>query len=91
MKGPSPRGLLRYVSQCLGLDGYLSLPGDGRSQARIPARTLLWSILVARLLRETSFLAVERLVHSSVCRALCVGRTFGDDALGYLQNDWTRR
>lgn len=84
MKAPSPRGLLRYVSHCLGLDGYLSRPGDGRPQARIPARALLWSMLVARVLRETSFLAVEQLVHSSVCRALCVAQAFGDDALGYF-------
>jgi len=68
----------------MGLEGYLSRPGDGRSQARIPARALLWSMLVARVLRETSFLAVEHLVHSSVCRTLCVAQAFGDDALAYF-------
>src|ERR1035441_4015890 len=35
--------------------------------------------LVARLLREVSFHAVEQLVRSG-CRALCVPQSFGDDA-----------
>lgn len=84
MNGPSTRRLLHYVSKCLGLEGYLRHPGDGRTQARIPARTLLWAMLAARVLRETSFLAVERLVHASVCHALPVAQSFGDDALGYF-------
>lgn len=84
MKGPSPRALLRYTSQCLGLEGYLRRPGDGRVQPRIPARTLLWSLLIARLLREPSFLAVEQLVHSTGCRSLGVSESFGDDTLGYF-------
>jgi hypothetical protein len=62
---------------------YLRQPGDGRPQPRIPARALLWSLLIVRLLREISFHAVEQLVHSG-CRALCVSRAFGDDALGYF-------
>jgi hypothetical protein len=84
VKAPSPRTLLRYAGKCLGLEGYFSRPGDGRLQARIPARALLWSMLITRVLRENSFHAVEKLVHSSACRALCVGRAFGDDALGYF-------
>lgn len=83
MKSPSPRNLLRYAGRCLGLEKYLRQPGDGRSQPRIPARTLLWAILIARLLREISFHAVEGLVRSR-CRALCVAQSFGDDALGYF-------
>ena len=83
MKSPTPRALLRYAAQCLGLERYLRQPGDGRPQPRIPARALLWSILVVRLLREISFHAVEQLVHSS-CRALCVSQSFGDDALSYF-------
>lgn len=84
MKSPSPRSLFRYVTKCLGLQAYLQKPGDGRSQPRIAARTLLWSMLIARLLRETSFHAVEQLVRSSSCRALCVSQSFGDDTLGYF-------
>jgi len=83
VNSPSPRGLLRYAAQCLGLEKYLRQPGDGRPQPRIAARTLLWSMLIARLLREISFHAVEQLVHSC-CRALCVPQSFGDDALGYF-------
>jgi len=89
VNSPSPRGLLRYAAQCLGLEKYLRQPGDGRPQPRIAARTLLWSMLIARLLREISFHAVEQLVHSC-CRALCVPQSFGDDALGYFTNVWTR-
>jgi hypothetical protein len=40
-------------------------------------------MLVARVLREISFHAVEQLVHSS-CRTLCVSQAFGDDALSYF-------
>ena len=83
MKAPTPRALLRYVAQCLGLKGYLGQPGDGRLQPRIAARALLWSLLIVRLLREISFHAVEQLVHAS-CRTLCVSQCFGDDTLSYF-------
>lgn len=84
MKTPTPRRLLRYVTECLRLRPYLGQPGDRRPQPQIPARVLLWAMLISRLLRETSFHAVEQLVRSSVCRALCVSTSFGDDALGYF-------
>lgn len=45
---------------------------------------LLWALLISRLLRESSFHAVEQLVRSSACRALCVSTSFGDDVLGYF-------
>jgi len=80
---PSPRSLLHYAGQCLGLEEYFRQPGDGRPQPRIPARALLWSLLIVRLLRELSFHAVEQMVRSC-CRALCVSRSFGDDALAYF-------
>jgi hypothetical protein len=83
VKTPSARALLRYAAQCLGLKRYLGQPGDGRLRPRIPARALLWSLLIVRLLRETSFHAVEQLVHCR-CRALCVFQSFGDDALSYF-------
>jgi len=84
VNGPSPRRLYRYVTRRLRLLPYLKQPGDGRPQPQIPAGPLLWALLISRLLREPSFHAVEQLVHSSVCRALCVSASFGDDALGYF-------
>ncbi len=84
MKRPTPRRLLRYVRQRLGLERYLQQPGDGRHRPRIPAGVLLWALLIAQLLRECSFLAVERLARSSVRRALGVSCPFGDDTLGYF-------
>jgi hypothetical protein len=41
-------------------------------------------MLMARILRETSFHAVEQLVRSANCRSLGVQQSFGDDALGYF-------
>ena len=84
MKGPSAQALRRYAERCLGLEQYLHQPGDGRPQPVIAAITLLWSMLLARILREISFHAVEQLVHSASCTALGVQRKFGDDALGYF-------
>ena len=83
MNAPSPRALRRYAVKCLGLERYLCQPGDGRPQPRIPARALLWALLIVRLLREISFHAVEQLVHTG-CRALGVSQAFGDDALSYF-------
>jgi hypothetical protein len=84
VKAPTPRRLFRSATRCLRLRSYLGQPGDGRPQPWIPARVLLWAILIGRLLRELSFHAVEQLVRSSGCRALCVCTPFGDDALGYF-------
>ena len=72
MKTPTPRRLLRYVTRCLRLGRYLADPGDGRPQPQIPARVLLWALVLGRLLREPSFHGVEQLVRSSACR--CSGR-----------------
>jgi hypothetical protein len=84
VKGPSPRRLWTYVTRCLGLRSYFRSPGDGRPQPQIPARALLWSLLVGQVLRACSFLAVERLVRSAARRALAVGQSFSDDALDYF-------
>ena len=84
MKGPTPHRLWIYVTRCLGLRSYFRSPGDGRPQPQIPARTLLWSLLISQVLRACSFLAVERLVRSSARRALVVSKSFSDDALGYF-------
>jgi hypothetical protein len=84
VKTPTPRRLLRYVTRGLRLGRYLADPGDGRPQPQIPARALLWALVLGRLLREPSFHGVEQLVRSSACRALGVYQSFGDDALSYF-------
>jgi len=84
MKGPTPRRLWTYVTRCLGLQSYFRSPGDGRPQPQIPAKALLWSLLIGQVLRASPFLAVERLVRSSARRALVVSTSFSDDALGYF-------
>jgi hypothetical protein len=76
--------LHQYAAKCLRLKFYLRSPGDGRSQPRIPAAALLWALLIARLLRRSSFAGVEALVRSPARPALAVSRRFGDDALGYF-------
>jgi len=80
---PTPRALLRFVVRRLRLQRYLAAPGDGRPQPTIPARTLLWGLLVGRVLRECSFLAVEQIVQAA-CRALGLQRSFSNDALNYF-------
>jgi hypothetical protein len=84
LTGPTPRKLLRFLQRRLRLGAYLRAPGDGRRRPQIPARSLLWAILIAQLLREVSFHAVEALVRSRARRALGLARAFGDDALGYF-------
>jgi hypothetical protein len=84
VKGPTPRRLWIYVTRCLGLRSYFRSPGDGRPQPQIPAKTLLWSLLIGQVLRACAFLAVERLVRSSARRALVVSKSFSDDTLGYF-------
>src|SRR6516162_4735685 len=84
MRGPTPRRLWIYVTRCLGLRWYFRWPGDGRPQPQIPAKALLWSLLIGQVLRTSAFLAVERLVRSSARRALVVSKSFSDDTLGYF-------
>ena len=84
MKGPTPRRLKKYAEKCLRLKSYLRSPGDGRAQPRLPARSLLWALLIGRLLRCASFASIEALVGSRARRALLVSRRFGDDALAYF-------
>jgi hypothetical protein len=84
VKEVSSRVLRRYAERCLGLKNYLRQPGDGRLQPTIAAITLLWSMLIARILRESSFHAVEQLARSAHCNSLGIQRSFGDDALAYF-------
>lgn len=84
MKTPTPRRLRKYVSRCLCLKTYLNSPGDGRVQPQIPARAMLWALLMGQLLRQTSFAGIEALARSTARPALGVSRRFGDDSLGYF-------
>jgi hypothetical protein len=95
MSGPSPRRLLRFVTRRLRLRNYLQDPGDGRRQPQIPAKLLLWALLVGQVLRQNSFHAIEALVRSPARRNLPVSASFSDDALAYfterLDPDATRQ
>ena len=84
MKGPTPRHLKKYAAKCLRLKAYLRSPGDGRTQGRIPAASLLWALLMGVVLRRAAFAGIEALVRSRGRRALEVAQSFGDDALGYF-------
>ena len=90
MNAPTPRALRRYAGKCLGLERYLRQPGDGRPQPRIPARALLWAMLIVRLLREISFHAVEQLVHSG-CRAWACRKPLATTPWATSPSGWTRR
>jgi len=84
VKGPTLRRLKKYAAKCLRLKAYLQSPGDGRTQARIPAAPLLWALLMGVVLRRAAFAGIEALVRSRGRRALDVSRRFGDDTLGYF-------
>jgi len=84
VRGPTPRRLKKYAAKCLGLQAYLRSPGDGRTQARIPAGALLWGLIIGVLLRRAAFAGMEALVCSRARRALDVSQSFGDDALSYF-------
>jgi Transposase DDE domain len=80
----SPKALKHYARKTLRLGGYFGRPGDGRTHPYIPASVLLWSQLLGYVLREPSFLAMEKRSKSGAGRALGVPRKFGDDAVGYF-------
>jgi Transposase DDE domain len=84
VRRPTPYRLLHYVRQGLRLRRYLEVPGDGRRFPQIPARAMLWAILLGQILRECSFHGLESLVSSARRSSLGVSRKFGDDALGYF-------
>jgi hypothetical protein len=72
-----------YAHHCLGLKSYFQQPGDGREHAHIPARDIVWTVVLGRILRVPSFFRLEWLVHSPVRAEMGVQTPFGDDALGY--------
>jgi hypothetical protein len=84
MSGPTPRRLLHFVTRRLRLRRYLRDPGDGRPQPQIPAKFLLWALLVGQILRQYSFHALEALVRSPARRNLALSSPFSEDTLGYF-------
>jgi hypothetical protein len=80
----SLRGIHRYAAKTLGLKPYFAHCGDGRVRPRKPAQDLLWAMLAAQLLRETSFHATETLVHTAPHSNLDVHCQFCDDTLAYF-------
>jgi len=83
LKGPHVKQIQNYAGHCLGLKSYFQRPGDGRPHPRIPARDMVWAVVIGHILRETSFLRLEWLAHSPVCAELGLQGPFGDDALAY--------
>jgi len=71
------------VCHCLGLKSYFQRPGDGRVHPHIPARDLVWAVVIGHVLRVTSFLRLEWLAHSPARAELGIKSDFGDDALAY--------
>jgi len=76
--------LLAFARQHAGLASYLRAPGDGRVAPVVPAHALLSALLVAYVLRDGAFHAVEALVRSPARRALGIRRPFGDDTVAYF-------
>jgi Transposase DDE domain len=84
LKGPHAQQIQNYAGHCLGLKSYLQQPGDGRTHPHIPARDLVWTVVMGHILRKPSFSRLEWLVHSPARVGLGVGTKFGDDALSYF-------
>ena len=96
LKGPPASRIQHYACHCLALKSYFQQPGDGRTRPHIPASDLVWAVVMSRILRVTSFLRLEWLVHYSPARAgLGLKAPFGDDALAYcterMDPETTRR
>lgn len=83
LKGPHVGQIKNYACHHLGLKSYFEHPGDGRPYPQIPARDLVWGVVIGHILRVTSFLRLEWLMHSPVRAELGIETKFGDDALAY--------
>ena len=83
MKGPHVQQIQNYSHHCLALKSYFQRPGDGRPHPQIPARDVVWAIVIGHILRVTSFLRLQWLAHSPVCTELGLHSPFGDDTLAY--------
>jgi hypothetical protein len=78
------RQLHAFARQHAGVGPYLRMPGDGRVAPVVPASALLWALLVAYVMRDGAFHAVEALVRSRARRALGLRQGFGDDTVAYF-------
>jgi hypothetical protein len=83
LKGPHVKQIRNYTHHCLALKSYLQRPGDGRPHPQIPARDVVWAVVIGHILRVTSFLRLEWLAHSPVWAELGLQGPFGDDTLAY--------
>jgi len=83
LKGPHVQQIQNYAHHCLGLKSYFQRPGDGRPHPHVPARDVVWAVVIGHILRVTSFLRLEWLAHSPVCAELGLRGSFGDDTLAY--------
>ena len=84
MKRPSLARLKHYATKCLRLQRFFRDCGDGRVKPRKSARSLLWSLLSGQWLRQTSFFAIEQLVHLAGPKKLGLPAGFSDDTLSYF-------
>ena len=83
MKGPHALQIQNYACHHLNLKSYFQQPGDGRAHPHIPARDLVWAVVIGHILRVPSFLRLEWLAHSPARAELGLTTRFGDDALAY--------
>jgi len=83
LKGPHVKQIQNYARHCLGVKSYFQRPGDGRAHSRIPARDVVWAVVIGHILRIASFLRLEWLAHPPVRTELGLQGCFGDDALAY--------
>lgn len=84
MPASSARRFKAFAIRRFGLDRYLDHCGDGRCQPQVPARVLLWALVIGYVLRECSYLAIEALARSRGRRSAGIACGFGDDTLAYF-------
>ena len=78
------RRLHAFARQRAGVGPYLRAPGAGHVAPVVPASALLWALLVADVVRDGAFRAVEALVRSRARRVLGIRSGFGDDTVAYF-------
>lgn len=84
MPALSARRFKAFATRRFALDRYFDHCGDGRRKPQIPARVLLWALVIGYVLRECSYLAIEALARGRGRRNAGIARSFGDDTLAYF-------
>ncbi len=84
MPALSARRFKAFATRRFGLDRFFDQCGDGRIKPQIPARVLLWALVIGYVLRECSYLAIEALARGRGRRSAGIARGFGDDTLAYF-------